>query len=135
MRKLFAVIILAFCLTGCADKSVFQGGTSLIAPIENPITITRVYQLESALLAVVTGLNAYKRLCVSKTIDQSCRGVIKTLQSYIRRVKPILKSLRAFVRNNDQVNAITAFNAVRQLIIDFQGVAVANGVTTASIGI
>ncbi len=135
MRKLALTILLALSLSGCAGQSVFNGGFSITAPITNPVTPTMLFQAESAAAAIFTGLNAYKRVCISKTIDQSCRSVIVKLQTYTRRLPPVLKSLRAFVKNNDQVNAITAFNAVRQLIIDFQNVAVSNGVTTASIGI
>lgn len=128
MKKIALAIVLAFSLAGCAGQSIFHGGPSITATISNPVTPTMLYEVENAITVAFVGLNTYKRACVAKTIDQSCRGVIQKLQVYTRKLPPVLKNLRAFVRNNDQINAITAYNTIRQLLSDFQGVALASGV-------
>lgn len=119
------VIVLSLTLGACAGQSIFAPITT---SIPNPVTPNMLYDVENGLTVAVTGMIAYKRLCVAKAIDQSCRGVVQTLQGYTRRAKPILVSLRGFVRNNDQVNAITAYQTIQQLLAAFQSTAALNGV-------
>lgn len=128
MKRILTVILLALPLMACAGESIFKGGTSVLATAPNPITRTMLYNVENGLTVAVASLVGYKRLCVQKLIDQSCRGVIVKLQSYTIKAKPILISLRSFVRNNDQVNAITAYATISQLLSDFRAAAAANGV-------
>ena len=130
MRKILAVAMLALALTGCAgmNTSIFQGGSSLTASVTNPVTPRMLYDVENGMTVAVSGLLAYKNACIAKVVPVSCRGVIASLQVYTRKAKPILVSLRSFVRNNDQVNAITAYNSVKDLLSGFQQTAQAAGV-------
>lgn len=128
--RMLAVVIVALTLGGCAGQSVLTGGTSITATIQNPVTPTMLYQAESGLIVAVAGLQTHKDLCIAKVIDRSCRAVVVKLQSYTIRLKPMLISLHAFVRNNDQINAIAVYNTVRQLLADFQQDAAASGVAT-----
>lgn len=119
-------------LAGCAldpgGRSIFSGGSSLTATVGNPVTPTMLYDVENGLTVAVSGMLAYKRLCIAKTIDRSCGDIVLTLQGYTRQAKPILISLRQFVRQNDQVNAIIAYNTVRQLLDSFKATAATSGV-------
>jgi hypothetical protein len=130
MRKIIAVVVLTLALTGCAgiNTSVFQGGSSLTASVTNPVTPRMLYDIENGLTVAVSGLLAYKNACISKVVPASCRDIIANLQVYTRKAKPILVRLRVFVRNNDQVNAIGAYNEVRGLLSAFQETAAAAGV-------
>lgn len=127
MRKV-AIIAAYLCLSGCAGNSILQGGSSFTTPINNPVTPTMLYEAENVFTIAVTGALSYKNLCVRKLVPDSCRNVVGVLQSYSRQAKPMLVTLRRFVRDNDQVNAVTVYNSVRQLLANFQQVAAASGV-------
>jgi hypothetical protein len=130
MRKLLLVIPLALALAGCGTTSVFQGGTSLTATVANPVTPAMLYQVENGAIVAFSGLNAYRDACIAKTavVYPKCRTVIPQLQVYTRQIPGPLKEVRKFVRANDQVNAITAYNTVRALLDQFKATALANGV-------
>lgn len=135
MRKLLIVLALALPvgLGGCAaldpnGKSIFRGGSSFTASIDNPVTPKRLYQVEQGLIAVTEGLLVYKRSCIRQVIDQSCRGVIAQIQVYTRQVRQLLPRLRAFVRANDQVNAIKVYNEVQGIVADINSKRAAAGV-------
>jgi hypothetical protein len=53
---------------------------------------------------------------------------VQRLQVYTRQAAPVIKDLRRFVRTNDQVNAIAAYNLVSGLLDSFKSTAVASGV-------
>lgn len=133
MRFITGLIVIAsIVIGGCAldpgGRSIFSGGDSITATVANPVTPTMLYDVENGLTVAVSGMLAYKRLCIAKTIDRSCRSIVMTLQGYTRQAKPILLSLRQFVRQNDQVNAIIAYNSVRQLLDSFKATAATSGV-------
>lgn len=128
MRRTFLALPLLLALTGCGTVSVFQGGTSITANVQNPVTPDMLFAVENGLIAVLDGLVAYKRQCVAGRLDPSCTGVIARIQTYTRKIKPVLVDLRKFIRNNDQVSAIAAFRAAQQIMADIQGQALAAGV-------
>src|SRR4051812_44192457 len=106
MRKLFLAAALTVSLGGCATfdniRDVISIGTSSVA---NPVTKERLYQLESAATIVFAGLNGWKDSCVRGLINVNCKDQIAQVQVYTRQIPPYLTQLRAFVKNNDQVNA------------------------------
>ena len=128
MKRLFIICTLALSLgvSGCANlpKIIDLATTG----ISNPVTPDMVYRVENGMIVAVSGLLAYKRACIAKKIDQSCRGIIVKLQVYTRQAAPVIRDLRAFVRDNDQVNAIKAYNLVSGLLDQFKAAAIANGV-------
>lgn len=126
MHKVLIAAILALSLGGCANLGPLA--TFATTGVTNPVTPEMVYRTEQAMIVVVSGLNAYKRACIAKTIAQSCRAVIVKLQTYTRPAALAIKDLRAAVRANDQVNAIAAYNVVTRLMADFKSTAVAAGV-------
>ncbi len=125
MKRLIPILLL-LSLSGCAGfNQVFQAAT---VGLNNPVTKETLKTTEDGITVVFAGLNAYKKSCVELLIPQSCRGTIAKIQVYTRKLPSLLVNLRAFVRNNDQVTAITAYNAIKQTIMDFRAVASANNV-------
>lgn len=109
------VFAVALFLAGCATYN-------------NPISKNTLYAAENGAIVVFAGLNAYKQSCALNVIPQSCRGVIARMQVVTRQIPPYLRQLRDFVKNNDQVNAIVAYNQVQGLITTARSIAAQNAV-------
>lgn len=133
-----AVAVLALSLGACAGiqlpsiqavETAIHLGTASVA---NPVTPERLEKAEQALVVVFTGLNAWKSACKNGSIPASCREQIAAVQVYTRKLPPLLKELRAFVRNNDQVNAFVAFNTFSSLIATVRTQAAQNGIQIGS---
>lgn len=124
MRKLILAIAFAFSVAGCATVQ------NLTATVTNPVTPQMLYDVENGLVVVFAGLNTYRTSCIRKLIPSSCRDVIATMQPYTRILPPMLVGVRGFVNNNDQVNAITAYNAIVGLVSNMKATAKANGIAT-----
>lgn len=133
MRKIILAITLTLSLAGCATfkniETAVQLGTASIA---NPVTPTRLNQMESATILVFAGLNAWKTSCAKGLIPSSCKDQIFTVQVYTRQIPPYLARLRAFVKNNDQVNAVIVFNQIIDTISAVKAQAAASGQTIGS---
>ncbi len=142
MRRLWGATILAatatvLLLAGCVgDRSIFQGGTSLTAAIPNPVTRNDMAVIESAIGSARAAAVNYRRLglCPSgTTLPQSLlagcalrEGVI-AMQQADQKVKPPLAAVRSFVRDNDQISALSSIGALRQAVADFQNVELTYG--------
>ena|SRR5436190_3172751 len=133
MRKIVLAAMLTLSIGGCASlqnaQTAIQLGTTSIV---NPVTETRLNQIESAVTIVFAGLKAWKTSCQQGLIPASCRGQIYTVQVYTRQVPIYLTQLRTFVRSNDQVNAIVVYNNLTSLIGAIKSAAAANGVNVGS---
>lgn len=133
MKKLILATMLALSLAGCATikniGTAVQLGTASVA---NPVTPTRLNEMESALTIVFAGLKAWKSSCQQGLIPANCRQQIAAVQVYTRQIPPYLTQLRAFVKNNDQVNATVVFNNITTLIGTVKSQAAANGVNIGS---
>jgi hypothetical protein len=133
MRKVFLALTLALSLAGCATIHAIETAVQLgTATVANPVTPERLNQAENALILVFTGLKTWKTSCQHGVIPPSCREQIAAVQVYTRQLPPILTKLRAFVRNNDQINAITVFNSFTDLIAAVKSQAAQSGVTIRS---
>lgn len=131
MKKLALVIALALGLGGCAQFK--DAVTFATASVNNPVTPTMLYEVENVMIVAAAGLRAYKRSCVDLAIPQSCRTVINQIRVYTLKLPPLLTNLRSFVRDNDQVNAALAYNAIRQLVADIKTIAAANNITVGAL--
>lgn len=136
MRKIFLALSLTLALGGCASlpsldalKTVVTLGTASVA---NPVTPTRLNQMESAITLVFTGLNAWKSSCKQGLINADCKAQIAAVQVYTRQVPAYLKQLRGFVKVNDQVNAMAVFNILTDLIGTVKSQAAASGQSIGS---
>jgi hypothetical protein len=132
MKRIIIALALSLSLSGCITfaelGTAFQLGT---ASITNPVTKTRLNQMESAITIVFAGLNAWKSSCAKSLIPVSCREQIAQVQIYTRQIPPYLTQLRGFVKTNDQINATVVFNTLTSLIGTVKSQAAASG---ASIG-
>lgn len=117
MKKLLIVPALCLGLGGCLTlqgvETAFKLGT---ASITNPVTKDRLFEIETTVSLVFTGLNAWKKTCVQGLINPTCKDQIAAVQVYTRQVKPYLQQLRLFVKTNDQVNATIVYNNIVTLI-------------------
>ena len=139
MKRIILAVTLTLSLGGCAGipglpslqsiETAVQLGTASVA---NPVTPARLEQAENALVLVFTGLNAWKASCRNGVLPADCRDHIASVQVYTRKLPPILKELRDFVRTNDQVNAFIAFNTFSSLIATVKTQAAQNGVEIRS---
>ncbi len=133
MRKIFIALTLALSLGGCASlqnvETTVQLGTASIA---NPVTKTRLNQIESAATIVFAGLRAWKTSCQKGLIPPVCRDQIFQAQVFTDQVPIYFVQLRKFVKNNDQVNAIVVWNQMVSLIGAIKSQAAANGVVVGS---
>lgn len=120
MKRIIIALFLSLSVAGCAGmpsleslKTAVHFGTASVA---NPVTPTRLNQMENGLKVLFAGLNAWKRSCVQGIIPEVCKQQIRTVQVYTLQIKPYLAELRSFVKNNDQVNAVTVFNELTGII-------------------
>lgn len=129
MKKLFLAIVIAFSVAGCAQvQKSLDVISGIVVGVNNPVGKNELYALENSMIVAFAGLNAYKRACIAGAVGSGCRDVIKRLQVHTRKIPPALTRLRAFVKNNDQVNALTAYSEVKAMIDIFKAEATANGV-------
>lgn len=117
MRKI-AVLFVVLWLGACAN----------LASVTNPVTPQMLNTAENTMIVIFAGLNAYKESCAQKIIPDSCRGVIAEMQSYTIRVPALLGTARRLVRSGDQINAITAYNELINLMTSLRQQAAAKGV-------
>jgi hypothetical protein len=132
MRKILLALVLILPLTGCSTlaEGIFGLPTGILTQsTQNPVTKKRLNEIESGMALAAVGLNKYRDNCLARRISYpSCYDNLVILQPYVTRAKPLIKSLRRFVRNNDQVNARVIYDELVLLIADFRGKAVAMGV-------
>lgn len=113
--RIIGVLVVALALGGCAQlKQIEQAEKLATTTIANPVTPERLYEAESGATVVAAGLVAYRRTCLAKPriIPKSCRTVIEAIQPYTKQVEVNLPTLRQFVKDNDQVNAVAVYNLV-----------------------
>jgi hypothetical protein len=131
MRKLLVLVLVLPLLGGCAGaaEKVLNLPTGVLTQsVQNPITREHLYRLENGLVVGVSALQSYKNLCENGTLQSNCIQVVATMQTYVRRARPLLRQLRVFVRKNDQVNAKVVYQNVQQLIAEFRGTAAQYGI-------
>ena len=129
IRTFLLATALSAPLTHCAQlQTAFEVANFTTASIANPVTPAMLNNLENAAIVVFAGLNAYRQSCVQGAIPASCKTIIRQMQVYTRQIPPALTQLRAFVRNNDQVNAVIVYNSVANLIASLKTTAAQNNV-------
>lgn len=124
MKKII-ILALALTLSACAGmpKSVLDGGTSIFADTTNPVTKERLFQIEATLSTAAAAAVVYRRSCLNGTLPASCRSVVEKMRSYSATARGLVKRLRVFVRNNDQVNAIQVLIQLNGVIAELRGAA------------
>lgn len=128
MKKIILALALAFGLGACSVTDGVNALSTAIVGTTNPVTKNDLYAFENSMIVAFAGLNAYKKSCIAGAADVNCRANVAKLQVYTRRIPAALATTRAFVRQNDTVNAQIAYTALKQLFADFTAVATANNV-------
>jgi len=135
--KIAAALLGILLLAGCAgNKSVLQGGNSIFTEIRNPISTADQAAVEAAYGTVLAAAVNYKRLPLCRprqagggfTTLCSERSILLQLQAADRKAYAAIVSLRNFRRNYPNINAVSALDAARNAVRDFQNVAFLNGV-------
>lgn len=130
MKKTLLVIPLLLALGGCAGLQNLGATLNIgTASIANPVTKTRLNQMESTLTLVFAGLNAWRTSCAEGLLPDSCEAQIGAVQVYTRQIPPYLAQLRRFVKSGDQINAVSAFNNLTTLVGTIRSQAAASGQT------
>jgi hypothetical protein len=139
MRKFLIVpaLFFAIALSGCAgfDKSVFEGGLSLTAEVQNPITREQQAAVESSYQVAAAAALSYARLRRCGILERASAtnlcshwSVVEKLRSANRVAYKALVELRAFMDNNENVSAIKAFNEATAALKSFKSTAAATGI-------
>lgn len=133
MKRIILALALSLSLGACAQLKTIETAVQLgTASVANPVTKDRLYQMENAVVVVFSGLNAWKKACVSGAIPVVCKQQIRTVQIYTMQIKPYLADLRKFVKTNDQVNATVVFNQLTDVIALVKGKAADAGQNVGS---
>lgn len=124
MKKLLIAAMVALSLGGCATiDQVINAAQVVTKSYTNPVTKNDLYQVESGVRIAFTALQAYKDSCAKGLADTNCKSNVAAVQVYTRQLPPLLVQLRGFVKDNDQVNAITVYNQISQLVTNFKSAA------------
>lgn len=128
MKKLLIVPLLCLSLSGCITIQGLQTAFTLgTASVANPVTKDRLFEIETTVSLVFSGLNAWKKTCAQGLINATCKDQIAAVQVYTRQVPPFLRQLRGFVKVNDQVNAMVVYNNMVALITTIRSQAALSG--------
>lgn len=142
LLRFLTIAALVFSVSGCtaADllkRSVFDGGLSVTATVQNPVTREMQAGVELAYGLAATGIVHYARLprCKAGQIESvtapcSRWSVVQKLQQGNRVAYGAIVRLRAFMDANQQVSAIGAFNAAQAALRDLRAVAYIHGIKT-----
>lgn len=135
MRRFAILIVAAIALSGCASgTSIFQGGQSLTATINNPVGRNELAAIESAYAIALTSALAVRRFQMCKrgqepSVQNFCvkRSVLVAIQAYDRVAYAAIMTARRFVRDNPTLSAISVLAAARQAVADFHNAASSAG--------
>lgn len=134
MRKIIIVLVLSLSIGGCAQLQTLQNIAHFAtATITNPVTKEMEAQIELGFDAALQILLSYRRSCIAGTADKNCRRNIEVIQPYTRQAKPLIVQLRTFVDNNDQVNAVVAYNQLVSLYGNLKTSAAAVGMNIGNL--
>jgi hypothetical protein len=107
---------------------------SACATMNNPVSTTNLYDIESAYYAAEQVALVYMRLPLCKTgtttsLTNQCgrRSVKVKIQNAARTAQVAIIAARNFVRNNPTINDLTLLTAAQTALTNFQSVLTAQG--------
>jgi hypothetical protein len=112
--------------------NVVSGISLATKSIDNPVSANDLYEIESSISIGFTALKTYKSACINGAADKNCRSNIAAIQVYTRQLPPYLNQLRLFVKNNDQIDAVTVYNQLIALYGNAKATADSLGVSLKS---
>jgi len=128
-----ALVLIGPLVGGCAQLQALSNAANLsTASVANPITMDKLFEIEASLKIAISALQTYKKACAANAADKVCRANVAAIQVYTRQFKPYFLQLRAFVRNNDQINAANTYQALVNIYNQAQATAVNLGVSIGS---
>lgn len=140
MKRILAIVAVTLALSGCGTfdptgRSVLQGGTSLTATIDNPVTREQQAKIEVSYQLAADGVLAYsdlRRCAVGQnfTLQVPCSEwtVVQKFKSANRLAYKALQRMRGFADNNQLISATTAYNEVIAAIKSIEETAFINGI-------
>jgi hypothetical protein len=139
-RKIMLAAALAssFVLSGCITtdpnaKSILQGGPSITAKIDNPITSQNPYQARLSLNLAVKAANRWASYCwrrpytqimadpIASPICQNRRSVRTSLLATGEKADRLIKRASDFVRDNPKVSAVSLIDDAWAAVNEFRG--------------
>jgi hypothetical protein len=160
MRRMFLLplLLVALAMGGCASLgrsdvpfgtgfiqtadnlfsngvSVFKGGTSVTASIQNPVTREQQAGVEATYGLAASAVLNYSRLrrCKAGEVASITNLCSKwTVVQKLKRANSVaygsIVKLRGFMDNNQTISAIGAFNSAQAALTNFKAIAVSSGV-------
>ncbi len=122
MRKLLAVVLLAFTVAGCITTG----------SVNNPITNTDVYRLKLGYKATGTLVEKWRGYCwarsykslladpVAKPICQNRRATLRTIQSADDKTVEAIGRVDAFVKSNPTLSITSIIGPAWDALTKFQ---------------
>lgn len=129
MKKFLTALVLSASLTlgACAgmDKSILEGGTSMTATVTNPVSRDTWYGIEAAYMSAVRIMVQARRNVCTTTSSTTCvpKSAVLAMQDADRKARSVLVPFRTFMRNNDQISALSALASVQQTVTEFSTIA------------
>lgn len=122
MKKILSIFILASALAGCAgsQKSILEGGSSIIAPIQNPVGQSELDKIRAAYGSALAIAVGYRDACAQRLIPPSCRTAVRKMQPYGEKAQRAFVAARNFVANNPTISAVSVLQAAWDAVKDLQ---------------
>ena len=135
MKKLIAVVLIAFSLGGCASNP-FTDRINLFAAIQNPISKDDFYYAKTAYAALALPVANYRELPLCKkskpfSLAYICakRSVIVKLQDLDNKAYDALATAEAYINSNQTLNLASLISAAKIAVDTYKKYAADNGVT------
>lgn len=119
MKKVI-VLVLGLTLAGCA-------GSLPALNLKTTVSMNALLSVEAAYGVALSGERTYKRLCATKAITGSCRGIVVQLQAADRTAIQSIHSARDFIKAYPTVDATNFISAASTAVGQLQGILTANG--------
>lgn len=132
MRNLRIAIVLSLALfaAGCGSTSIFKGGSSLTATVENPAGKRELAVIYNTYLIAGKAYVRYRDLGICRTGQEATffkpcakRSVLLSLQAADRKAYAAMRAAGRFIRDNPTLSAISVISAARVAVSDFQNAA------------
>ena len=120
MRKIFTTICLTVSLAGCA-------GSLPQLNLRTTVSMNALLSVEAAYGVALTGERTYKKLCATKAITGSCRGIVVRLQAADRTAIQSIHSARDFIKAYPTVDATNFISAASSAVGQLQSILTQNG--------
>lgn len=141
--KRLAILLVALSLGGCATgPSIFAGGSSLTATINNPVGPVDIYRVKAVYASLLDAVAGYRAYCwskpyaalmadpIAKPICQNRRSIIRAADKADDHAFDAISKADTFIRNNPTISAVSVISEAWAAVTDFQNQASA---TAASI--